>query len=171
MPCPSHHPVSLRRVTPEGKTHQPTQPSILTALPILTTLRYFDRVPELAYISPFFIVSDVCHSATFYNDILGFEVQLMVPQDEPFFAIVGRDGVRITLKAIDPATPPQPNWQRHDFARWDAFVGTSDPDALASEFKARGACFREALADHDDGLRGFAVYDNDEYVLFFGRPV
>ena len=28
----------------------------------------------------------------------------------------------------------------------------------------------EPLADHDDGLRGFAVADADGYVLFFGRP-
>jgi len=61
--------------------------------------------------------------------------------------------------------------QRHPLARWDAFVHTPDPDALASEFMARGVTLHTPLADTDDSLRGFELQDPDGYVLFFGRPI
>ena len=33
---------------------------------------------------------------------------------------------------------------------------------------AKGVSFPEDLADTDDGLRGFAIYDADRYTIFFG---
>jgi hypothetical protein len=54
--------------------------------------------------------------------------------------------------------------------RWDAFVYSPDPDALASEFGEHGAAFSVPLNDTHDGLRGFEICDPDGYVLFFGRP-
>lgn len=77
---------------------------------------------------------------------------------------------RARQDAITPEVHPQPNPQRHPFAKWDAFVHTPDPDALAAEFAGRGARFNDAFADTDDGLRGFTLRDADGYVLFFGRP-
>jgi hypothetical protein len=74
------------------------------------------------------------------------------------------------LKQIDSDTLAQPNYTRHEWARWDAYVDVDDPDTLAGEFEASGAWFKEQLADTDDGLRGFAVQDADGYVIFFGRP-
>jgi hypothetical protein len=54
--------------------------------------------------------------------------------------------------------------------RWDAYIDTPDPDALAAELAGRGAVFSESLRDTHDGLRGFEISDPDGYVLFFGRP-
>jgi len=65
---------------------------------------------------------------------------------------------------------PLPNWKRHPFMEWDAYVYAPDPDALAAEFAERGVEFSAGLQDTDDGLRGFEISDPDGYVLFFGRP-
>jgi catechol 2,3-dioxygenase-like lactoylglutathione lyase family enzyme len=127
--------------------------------------------PTLTHIAPFLIVRDVAPSIAFYRDRLGFEVTYSAPADEPFFAILRRDGVHIMIKAILPDVHPSPNPTRHPWASWDAFVHTPDPDSLAADFTSRGATLHVPLADTKDGLRGFAVQDADGYVLFFGRPI
>jgi catechol 2,3-dioxygenase-like lactoylglutathione lyase family enzyme len=126
----------------------------------------------LGHISPFFIVSDVPRAIRFY-ETLGFEPRFSAPEQQPFFASVGRDSVQIYLKDVSDdaqAVSPQPNHTRHPWAPWDAFVFLDDPDALAQEFASRGVPFHKAIQDTDDGLRGFEVRDCDGYVLFFGRP-
>jgi catechol 2,3-dioxygenase-like lactoylglutathione lyase family enzyme len=125
---------------------------------------------KLAFVAPFFIVSDVISSIAFYRDLLGFEVAYLGPDDDPYFAMVERDGVRLMLKAIAPDVQPIPNPSRHNWARWDAYVMTPDPHALATEFASRGVDFREPLGINSDKLLGFEVTDADGYVLYFGRP-
>ena len=125
---------------------------------------------RLTSIAPFFIVRDVAPAIAFYRDRLGFAVTFSAPEDDPFFAILARDGVRIMIKSILPEVQPAPNPSRHPWARWDAFVHVPDPDGLAEEFTSRGVALHEPLADTEDRLRGFEVKDVDGYVLFFGRP-
>ena len=125
--------------------------------------------PVLEAISPFFIVSDASRAIAFYRERLGFEVAWQDPQNNPFTAILRRDGVQVFVKS-ETGVAPAPNCSRHPHLRWDAFVFTSDPDALAADFAARGAPFSKLLQDTTDGLRGFEVTDLDGYVLFFGRP-
>lgn len=105
----------------------------------------------------------------FYKQ-LGFEVRHQSPEEDPFFAIVGRDDTQILLKAITPDVNPQPNSTRHHWARWDAFISVENPDALAAEFTEANIGFARELEDTEEGLRGFELRDNDGYILFFGRP-
>ena len=125
----------------------------------------------LQEISPFFIVDNLAESIDFYNQKLGFQTDLVVPEDDPFFGIVSRDNVRILLKHITEFIHPVPNYTRHEWARWDAFILTSDPDALFAEYQSRGLAFHEPLADTSDGLRAFELKDHDGYVLCFGQPL
>ena len=128
-------------------------------------------MPTLKSISPLFIVDAIQDAVEFYNRSLGFDVNLLVPEDDPFFALLVRDEVVIALKEIGRDVHPVPNPGQHPDARWDAFIEVDDPDALSREFSGNDVNFREPLGDTDDGLRGFAVYDHDGYVLFFGRPI
>ena len=125
----------------------------------------------LKEITPFFIVKNLAESIDFYNQKLGFETDLVVPEDDPFFGIVSRDNVRILLKHITEFIHPVPNHTRHEWARWDAFILVSDPDALYTEYQSRGLAFHEPLTDTDDGLRAFELKDHDGYVLCFGKPL
>ena len=119
-------------------------------------------------ISPLFIVRDVDAALAFYRDKLAFAVTSREPAENPFFAIVVRDGAMLMLKSV--GVDPLPNSQREPQARWDAYLNVLDPDTLAAEFASRGVTFSEPLRDTHDGLRGFELKDTDGYVLFFGRP-
>ena len=125
--------------------------------------------PKIQAISPFFIVSNVDQTISFYREKLAFETRFQQPDRDPFFAIIGRDGAQLFVKS-DKSASPLPNPQQHPSMRWDAFVYAPDPDALAAEFAENGVVFSVPLEDTHDGLRGFEIRDPDGYILFFGRP-
>lgn len=127
-------------------------------------------MPKLGSISPFFIVSSIKESVTFYVEKLGFELRFIGPEDSPFFAIVGRDAVSIMVKEITDVIKPIPNHTRHEWARWDAYIYTDEPGALFEEYQSCGLTFHRQLQEDEDGLLGFELKDADGYVLFFGRP-
>ncbi len=124
---------------------------------------------NLTSISPFFIVKDLHASISHYVERFGFQLDFQGPPGDAYYAHVSRDGIGIMLKAIHPDVLPRPNHTRHEWARWDAYIYTLDPDVLFTEFKQRGASFVKELTFIDDGLWGFEVSDADEYVLAFFR--
>ena len=122
---------------------------------------------NLVSITPFFIVKDLQTSITYYRERLGFQLDFQGPGDDPYYAKVSRDGIGIMLKAITPDVLPCPNHTRHEWARWDAYIYTMDPDVLFEEFTRRGVSFVKKLSFIDDGLWGFEIADADGYVLAF----
>ena len=124
-------------------------------------------------VTPFFIVDDLGTTLAFYQSRLGFSV-LHKGGDghgNDFWAILGRDQVMLMFKHITPEVHPQPNRSRHEWAAWDAYIFTSDPDSLYKEFLARNVPMHRKLDNTSDGLRAFEITDNSGYVLCFGRPV
>jgi hypothetical protein len=122
---------------------------------------------NLTSITPFFIVRDLRVSVTHYVERFGFTLDFEGPPDDVYYARVSRDGIGVMLKVITPEVLPVPNHTRHEWARWDAYIFTLDPDALYSDFQRRGATFVKPLSYIDDGLWGFEVADADGYVLAF----
>jgi catechol 2,3-dioxygenase-like lactoylglutathione lyase family enzyme len=122
---------------------------------------------NLESIRPFFIVKDLQTSIAYYRDRLGFQLDFQGPDDDPYYAGVSREGIGVMLKAITPEVLPCPNHTRHEWARWDAYIYTNDPDTLFHEFKGRGVSFVKPLSFIDDGLWGFEITDGDGYVLAF----
>ncbi|HEX4308647.1 MAG TPA: VOC family protein [Acidobacteriaceae bacterium] len=123
-------------------------------------------------VTPFFIVDDLPATLDFYQSRLGFAViHHGGDHSGDFWAFVGRDQVMLMFKAITPEIHPLPNHARHPWARWDAYILTSDPDALYQEFVAKSVPVHSELADTNDGLRAFEIIDNNGYVLCFGRPL
>ena len=122
--------------------------------------------------TPLFIVRNVPATLRFYHDKLGFEVTFEGPEpNDIFFGIVQRDRAMLMFKDI--GVEPVPNHTRDTGkgdARWDAYIYTPNPDALAAEFASRGVEFVKPLKETHDHLRGFEVKDPDGYILFFGRP-
>ena len=125
---------------------------------------------ELGPVSPMFIVGKLSESVRFYTERLGFELRYSAPEDEPFFAIVGRDSAQIFLKEIGKGVDPMPNPSRHEWAAWDGFVYVTEPERLAAEFESNGLELTLPVSRREDGLRGFQISDADGYVLYFGRP-
>ena len=124
---------------------------------------------NLAAIRPSFIVKDLQASMNHYIERFGFQRDFQGPEAGPFWGQVSRDEAAIIFKAVAPDVPPVPNHTRHEWARWDAYVYTSDPDALSIEFRQRGASFWRELSFIDEGLWGFEVIDADGYVIAFFR--
>lgn len=128
----------------------------------------------LKSVTPFFIVDSLPATLAFYDSKLGFRVLYKGGGDreeDDFWAFVMRDQVMLTFKQIAKDVHPQPNCSRHEWARWDAYVLTDDPDALYAEYVAKGIPMHRELANTADGLRAFELRDNNGYVLCFGRPV
>jgi catechol 2,3-dioxygenase-like lactoylglutathione lyase family enzyme len=124
---------------------------------------------NLVSISPFFIVKNLQASIAFYRDRLGFQLDFQGPSGDVYYAGVSRDGIGIMLKEILPDVLPCPNHTRHEWARWDAYIYTLDPDRLFTEFRERGVSFVKELSFIDEGLWGFEITDADGYVLAFFR--
>lgn len=122
---------------------------------------------NLVSINPFFIVKNLQASIAYYRDRLGFQLDFQGPSEDPYYARVSRDDLGIMLKAIAPDVLPYPNHTRHEWARWDAYIYTLDPDTLFEEFNRRGASFVKKLSFIDEGLWGFEVTDADGYVIAF----
>jgi hypothetical protein len=125
-------------------------------------------------VAPCFIVDHLGATLAFYQSKLGFGVLYQGGGEgngEDYFAVIGRDRVMLMVKAITPEVHPQPNHSRHEWARWDAYIGTDDPDSLYAEFVGRGVPVHRELANTSDGLRAFEITDNSGYVLCFGCPV
>ena len=125
---------------------------------------------NLTYIMPCFIITDLKISVSFYVDKLGFEVRYIGPDDNPYWAIVGRDNISIMLKAVAPDIKPIPNRTRHEWAPSDAYISAAEPDTLFKEYRSNGVTFSKPIHDNSDNLRGFEIEDADGYILFFGRP-
>ena len=135
---------------------------------------YDEPVPALHAIVPLFIVDNLQSSLDFYCSQLGFDVAYKGGGDgrgNDFWAFVRRDAVMIHLKQIAPDVHPLPNRWRHEWARWDAYVYTSDPDSLYREYVRKDVPMHRPLQDTSDGLRAFEILDNNGYVLCFGRPL
>ena len=124
---------------------------------------------NLASITPFFIVENLQVSMSYYIERMGFQRDFQGPEGDPYYGKVSRDGIGIMLKAILPDVLPCPNHTRHEWARWDAYIYTLDPDTLFTEFKQNGVSFVKELSFIDTGLWGFEVADADGYVLAFFR--
>ncbi|HEY1800407.1 MAG TPA: VOC family protein [Terriglobales bacterium] len=124
-------------------------------------------------ITPCFLVDHLQATINFYESRLGFKVWYKgggEQEIDDFWAFVSRDQVMISFKSIAPDIHPQPNSSRHEWARWDAYIFTSDPDALYVEFLEKNVPMHRELTN-TDGLRAFEIKDNNGYVLCFGRPV
>ena len=126
-------------------------------------------------VAPFFIVDDLDATIAFYQSKLGFDVRYKGGGDgngsRDFWVFLGRDHVMLNFKAIAPGIHPQPNRSRHEWAAWDAYIHTDDPDSLYTEFVGKEVPMLQELANTHDGLRAFEITDNSGYVLCFGRPV
>src|ERR1700743_2028653 len=112
---------------------------------------------NLTHIWPFFIVSNIKGAVSFYVSKLGFRVQHMGPDDDPYWAIVGRDNISIMLKAIAPDVKPIPNHTRHEWAPWDAYISVAEPDALFEVYRSNSVMFVKPIHDNSDNLRGFEI--------------
>ncbi|MDX1388156.1 MAG: VOC family protein [Acidobacteriota bacterium] len=114
-------------------------------------------------LTPMLRTADLKGTVAFYRDVLGFDCEAL--SEEWGWARLTRDDVEIML-----ATP-------HDHEPFDkpGFTGSlylysDDVDAAWKELKDTArVCY--PIETFDYGMREFAIYDNNGYLLQFGQPV
>lgn len=119
--------------------------------------------------APYFPVSDVGQSATFYENVFGFRREY-VAGTPPQFAICSRDGLAIMLRKV--AAPDLIRPSESQGGTWDAFFWIDDAVTLHSELVERGATVVYGpIVQELYGMLEFAVRDRDGHVLGFGQAL
>jgi catechol 2,3-dioxygenase-like lactoylglutathione lyase family enzyme len=77
---------------------------------------------------PTFAVRDIAAAAAFYTDVLDFTVSVLMSPEEPFYAVLERDGDELHLTKAPDERPKGAT----------AIVVCADVDALFQQFVARG---------------------------------
>ena len=106
---------------------------------------------------------DFSGTIDFYTKVLGFECRAR--SDEWAWALLAREGVELMLSG--------PN--EHLGESKAAFTGSlyfnvDDVDAVWAELKDK-ARVEYPLENFDYGMREFAIYDNNGYLLQFGQEI
>ena len=118
---------------------------------------------KLQALTPMLRTWDLPATMTFYTEVLGFRCESF--SEDWGWACLKRDDVTIMLA--------RPNDHEGDTA--PAFTGslyfkTSDVDHLWQQLKdAARVCY--PIEDFEYGMREFAIYDNNGYMLQFGTPL
>lgn len=116
----------------------------------------------LQALTPMLRTPDLEGTIAFYTEVLGFTCQNV--SEEWGWASLQCDGIAIMLSGLN----------RHEGDAGTGFTGslylrTDDVDALWQRLKDRArVCY--ALEEFEYGMREFAIYDNNGYLLQFGQP-
>ena len=128
-----------------------------------------NQTGKLLRSAPYFPVSNVEQSMTFYKEILGFRCEYSggTPLQ---FAICSRDGFPIMLRKVSEPEFIVPNEKQG--GTWDAFFWVSDAQALHSELKSKGVdIVYGPLIQEAYQMNEFAIRDCDGHVLGFGQAL
>jgi uncharacterized glyoxalase superfamily protein PhnB len=125
---------------------------------------------QITKLTPNLIVSNVERSAAFYRDVLGFTVQMTVPDAAPYaFAIVTSGPVEVFLNAPEAAYAEYPAFKNMTLGgTLTLFVEVSDIEA---EF-ARLAPLVTIVMPYEKkwyGMTEFAFQDPDGYILTYAQ--
>jgi catechol 2,3-dioxygenase-like lactoylglutathione lyase family enzyme len=122
----------------------------------VTAARFQAVIPRLP-------VADLQRTIVFYTGVLGFQVSVMWPDEQPTFAMLDRDTVSLGF-----FTP--------DAVRGQVTIGTADLYIATENVGALHAAIRGRVPIewgpevYFYGRREFAVRDPDGYLLIFTEP-
>ncbi|MBS1254614.1 MAG: hypothetical protein MAG581_00410 [Deltaproteobacteria bacterium] len=106
---------------------------------------------------------DIQESISFYTDVLGFDCASY--SEEWGWASLKREEVEIML-----AVPNQHEESTSAVFSGSLYIKTNDVDGLWKQLKEKvQVCY--ALESFEYGMREFAIYDNNGYMLQFGQEI
>jgi uncharacterized glyoxalase superfamily protein PhnB len=128
------------------------------------TPRISDDHLFLKKVTPILFVKDVITSATFFQQMLGFEIDFLhgLP---PFYGAVSRDGITLHLRFVHQPLFAQMAAQEKSLIL--ASIEVSNAHTLFEEFKTRGVKFTQTLTKQAWGGTDFHVRDLDGNVISF----
>jgi len=119
----------------------------------------------LRAISPMLVTSDVPASVNFYVAVLGFERGAASP--DAGWGCVTRDGLEIMFSR--PNAHEHPDFSKATFTG-SSYLRVDDVDAEWARIKDR-VRVGYPIENFGYGMREFAVYDNNGYLIQFGQAL
>jgi uncharacterized glyoxalase superfamily protein PhnB len=125
---------------------------------------------ELKKLTPNLVVSNVERSMAFYRDVLGFKVDVTVPDASPYvFASVQSGPVEIFLNAPEPALAEYPAFKDRPIGgTLTLFIDVADIARVYESLKSR-VKVTMPIEKKWYGVTEFAFEDPDGYVLTFAE--
>jgi catechol 2,3-dioxygenase-like lactoylglutathione lyase family enzyme len=125
---------------------------------------------QITKLTPNLIVSDVARSAAFYRDVLGFTMQMTVPDAAPFaFAMMTSGPVEVFLNAAEAAYAEYPAFKNQVIGgTFTLFVEVTGIE----EAYARLAPLVSVVMPYEKkwyGMTEFAFLDPDGYVITYAQ--
>ena len=114
-------------------------------------------------LTPMLYTRDLRVTADFYRDVLGFTCDAI--DEEVGWASLSRDGVAVMLALPNAHLPfEKPHFTGSFYFRCD------DVDELWQQLRhSANVCY--PIENFDYGMREFAIFDNNGYVLQFGQEL
>jgi len=119
--------------------------------------------PRLLELRPILWTAEIQETIDFYTGILGFECSER--NDDWGWASLQRDRVEIMIAKPNAHTP----FDRPNFTG-SFYIRTDDVDGLWEKIRMRVRIVYEP-ENFDWGMREFGIYDNNGYLLQFGKDV
>lgn len=120
-------------------------------------------MPKFTALKPMLYTKQLTETVSFYTDVLGFEC---VAFEEGWgWASLQKDSVEIMLSYPNEHIPFE-----HPLFTGSFYIATDVVDELWNEWKDKcKVCYE--LESFDYGMREFAIYDNNGYLLQFGQEL
>ena len=118
---------------------------------------------KLTELGPMLWIEALKGTVDFYVNVLGFTRGEL--NDEWGWVLLSKDNVALMLARPNEHTAPEKIGFTGSF-----YFNTDDVDALWEQLKDKAKiCY--GIEDFYYGMREFAVYDNNGYLLQFGQPI
>jgi catechol 2,3-dioxygenase-like lactoylglutathione lyase family enzyme len=125
---------------------------------------------QITKLTPNLIVSNVEQSIAFYRDVLGFSLQLSVPDAPPYaFAILSAGPVEIFLNAPEAAYEEYPAFKTMTMG--GTFTLFMEVTGIEEEFTRLASLVRVVMPLDKKwyGMTEFAFLDPDGYIITFAQ--
>ncbi len=136
---------------------------------------------ELKKLAPNFAVQDIGKTVVFYRDVLGFKLEMVVPEDKSdvlpeltertkyIYAMMSRDGVGVMFQRMDSIGEDVPPLKGVPIgASVSFYIEVEDINALYQEMKPKAEVVKE-LETAWYGMQEFYIKDCNGYILGFAE--
>jgi len=146
-------------------------PYALLALPFVLAAAGLQEDGQFARVTPNVLVSDMARSIAFYRDVLGFTLDMKVPDEAPYiFASMKRGDVEVFLNDAATAARDFPVLAGRPLGGTNTMYVrlTGGIDAFFEQVRDH-ATIVLPLTRQPYGMTEFALTDPDGYVVFFAQ--
>jgi catechol 2,3-dioxygenase-like lactoylglutathione lyase family enzyme len=116
---------------------------------------------------PVLRVARVARSMAWYADVLGFSSDPVGPPDNPFFAILRRDGVELMLQRVRSGIG-EPRSATTAGGGWDIYLRIDDAHGFREAIRAKVADVGP-IETREYGCDEFVLADPDGHIIVLGE--